>query len=60
MNGAPARAWFNLGIACHRLGLYADALAAYEHASLMPDATIDFDKAAQTMKEYLTRRQGKR
>ena len=56
MNGAPARAWFNLGIAYQRLGLHADALAAYEHAARMPDATSDVRKTAQIMKEYLTRR----
>lgn len=60
MRGAPARAWYNLGIACHRLGRYEDALAAYEHAAAMPDSTSEFKETAQRMKEFWTRRKGNR
>ena len=52
MKRAPARAWFNLGIAYHRLGNYEAALAAYQHAAGMPDATPDMQQAAQEVKDY--------
>jgi cytochrome c-type biogenesis protein CcmH/NrfG len=52
---APARAWYNLGIAYQRLYRYVDALAAYEHAAQMPDATPDMPETARTMKAYVTR-----
>lgn len=56
MRGAPARAWFNLGIAYARLGMHEDAAAAFEHAARMPDATGEIRKAAQEMKDYQTGR----
>jgi Tfp pilus assembly protein PilF len=51
MPHAPARAWFNLGIAYQRSGRPADALAAFEHAAQMPDADADMQKAAEGIKE---------
>src|SRR5438093_6196264 len=52
MRRAPARAWFNLGIAYHRLGNYEAALAAYQHAAAMPDSTKDMQQAAQNLADY--------
>jgi cytochrome c-type biogenesis protein CcmH/NrfG len=59
MKGAPARTWYNLGIAYHRLGRYEDALSAYEQAATMPDSTSEFRETARQMKEYWMRRRGK-
>jgi membrane associated rhomboid family serine protease len=50
---APARAWFNLGVAYQRLHREADALAAYQHAAGMPDADAEMRQAAQQMKRYV-------
>ena len=52
MRSAPARTWFNLGIAYHRLGNYAAALDAYQHAAAMPDATKDMREAANELDDY--------
>jgi membrane associated rhomboid family serine protease len=38
MRHAPARMWYNLGIAYRDNGRYQDAAAAFEHAAKMPDA----------------------
>ncbi len=54
MRHAPARAWYNLGIAYARLGRYDDALVAYEHAAQMPDADSKVQQAAQEIKDYLS------
>jgi tetratricopeptide (TPR) repeat protein len=53
MRGAPARAWYNLGIAYQRLGNYDRALAAFEHAAEMPGATSNYQKTADETKIYL-------
>ncbi len=53
---APARNWYNLGIAYQRLKQYEAALAAFEHAAQMPEATADMRQVAQEMKDYLARR----
>jgi len=50
---APARAWFNLGVAYQRLNHNTNALAAFEHAASMPDADAEMRKAARDMKLYL-------
>lgn len=50
MRNAPARAWYNLGVACQRTGRYEEADAAFEHAAQMPDADSDMQKAAQEIK----------
>jgi membrane associated rhomboid family serine protease len=55
MPGAPARNWFNLGIACQRLGLDEEALTAYEHAARMPDAEANMRDMAKQMKDSLNR-----
>lgn len=56
MRQAPARAWYDLGIAYHHLRKYDDALAAYEHAAQMPDATVEMQEAAENMKDYCARK----
>jgi membrane associated rhomboid family serine protease len=53
MKGAPARTWYNLGIAHQRLKENEQALAAYEQAAHMTDADDQIRKTAQDMKEYL-------
>ena len=53
MNHAPARAWYNLGIAYQHVGQYEDALTAYNHADSMPDTTPEISAAAQNMEHYL-------
>lgn len=35
---APASAWYNLGVAYHRLGRMSEAYACFERAAAMPDA----------------------
>lgn len=50
---APAHAWFNLGIAYQRLNRHQDALAAYEHAAVLPDADAHMREAAHQMKHYV-------
>jgi cytochrome c-type biogenesis protein CcmH/NrfG len=52
MRRAPARAWYNLGVAYNRLHRLADAVAAYEHAAQMPDSTPDMQSAARDMRKY--------
>ena len=54
MRHAPARAWYNLGIAYSRMGRFDDALAAYEHAAQMPGADSNAQEAAREIREYLT------
>ena len=56
MRGAPARAWYNLGIAYQRLGRDEDAVAAYEHAAAMPDATSEIQKAAEEMRFWTSKK----
>jgi membrane associated rhomboid family serine protease len=41
MRNAPARMWFNLGIAYRDAGRYPDAVVAFERAAKMPDADED-------------------
>ena len=53
MRHAPARSWYNLGVAYSRLGRFDDALAAYEHAAQMPDADSQMLQAAQNLKDIL-------
>ena len=59
MRGAPARAWYNLGIAYQRLRKYDQALAAFEHAAQMPDATGDYQQIADELRGDLARRKAK-
>ena len=54
MRHAPARSWYNLGVAYSRLGRFDDALAAYEHAAQMPDADSQMLQAAQNLKDIWT------
>ena len=54
MKHAPARAWYNLGIAYDRLGKNRAALVAYEHAAQMPDADSSMKEAAKDMRNYMT------
>lgn len=49
---APARTWYNLGIAYERARRYDEALAAYEHAADMPEADGKMQQAAQQMKDF--------
>jgi GlpG protein len=56
MRGAPARNWYNLGIAYQRLKDYENALLAYGHAAQMPDADSEMRAAAKEMKAYPTKR----
>jgi len=44
---APARAWYNLGVAYQRQGRYQPALAAFRHAAAMPDATSKMREIVQ-------------
>jgi membrane associated rhomboid family serine protease len=46
-------AWYDLGIAYHRLGHYGEAAAAYDHAAQMEGATSDMKLTAEAMKIYL-------
>lgn len=55
---APARAWFNLGVAYQRLNRNAEALAAFERAARLPDADADMREAAQQMKRYFETQKG--
>jgi cytochrome c-type biogenesis protein CcmH/NrfG len=55
MKAAPARAWYNLGIAYQRMGQHKQALAAYEQAARLPSADNAMRKAATEMKEYISR-----
>lgn len=50
MKGAPARAWYNLGVAYERLHDYARASKAFEHAAEMSDALPQMRAAAESMK----------
>ena len=59
MRKAPARAWYNLGVAYERLGRYEDAAAAFEHAAQMPDATSEYRQAAEALR-YLAGKNRKR
>jgi cytochrome c-type biogenesis protein CcmH/NrfG len=58
MRQAPARAWYNLGIAYQRQHRFDDALAAYEQAVQLPDADSDMRKGAQEMKDFIIWRRG--
>lgn len=49
MPHAPARAWYNLGVAYERVGRSEDAVKAFEHAAEMPDADADMQKVARDM-----------
>jgi membrane associated rhomboid family serine protease len=59
MRHAPARDWYNLAIAYHRLGKRDAAVTAYEHAARMPDADSDMRNMAQQMENYSSRREFK-
>jgi membrane associated rhomboid family serine protease len=56
MRWAPARAWYNLGVAYHRLDRDHDAVEAFERAARMPDATQDMQTTARQMREAVDRR----
>jgi membrane associated rhomboid family serine protease len=49
---APARAWYNLGIAYHRAGRLKDAAKAYQRAAQLPDATSDMQEMAKTLTHW--------
>ncbi|HEV2694896.1 MAG TPA: rhomboid family intramembrane serine protease [Verrucomicrobiae bacterium] len=53
MRHAPARAWYNLGIAYEKAGKFAEASTAFTHASQMPDSDSEMDQAAQNVKKLL-------
>ena len=57
MRGAPARAWYNLGIAYQRQGKYDVAVAALEHAAQMPDGTAEYQQVAAELKGDVQRSQ---
>lgn len=44
---APARVWYNLGVAYERAGEFDNALAAFRHAAQMPDADDQMMRAAR-------------
>lgn len=47
MRHAPARAWYNLGVAYERVGRRADAAKAFGHAAGMPDANAEMQSTAK-------------
>jgi membrane associated rhomboid family serine protease len=51
-SNAPARAWYNLGVAYQHAGRDDDAVAAYQHAAQMPDADPQIQQAAQPLKSW--------
>ena len=53
MRGAPARAWYNLGVAYERQQNYDEALTAFEQAAQMPDGDSEMQKAAENMKNIV-------
>ena len=60
MKAAPARAWYNLGVAYQRSGDLVRALTAYEHAARMPEADEQIQKTAREMKKYISSRESNR
>lgn len=56
MRQAPARAWYNLGIAYQTARRYDDALAAFEHAAAMPGSDSEMQQAADQMRNYCAAR----
>jgi hypothetical protein len=50
MKQAPARTWYNLGVAYQRVGRYAAAIKAFEHAADMPDADDDMREVGKDLK----------
>jgi membrane associated rhomboid family serine protease len=54
MRHAPARVWYNLGVACQRLHHYDDAVRAFTHAAAMPDATLDMQRIGQDLETLPT------
>lgn len=54
MSHAPARAWYNLGVAYQRADRYGDAISAYEHAAQMPGGDNQMSKAADDLKLYMS------
>lgn len=52
MKHAPARAWYNLGVAYSHAKRYDDAVMAYEHAAGMPDADSKMREIAQHLRDY--------
>jgi membrane associated rhomboid family serine protease len=52
MRKAPARTWYNLGIAYQRAGRLKDAAKAYHRASRMPGATSEMQQAADDLKYW--------
>jgi membrane associated rhomboid family serine protease len=49
---APARAWYNLGVAYEHAGRFDAAAAAFEHAAQLPDADSQMQQAAQRSKVF--------
>ena len=54
MNHAPARAWYNLGIAYQRTRRNEEAIAAYNRAASLPDANPQLQQEAQEMATFLS------
>ena len=50
---APARAWYNLGVAYNSLEEYNKTLSAWEHAAQMPDAESDYARFARELRQVL-------
>ena len=55
LRGAPSRAWYNLGIAYHRVNNYEAAAKAYDHAAQMPGASLEEKQIALNFRDYLNR-----
>jgi membrane associated rhomboid family serine protease len=60
IRGAPARAWYNLGVGYHELGDDVSALAAFEYAAAMPDSESDFQRAAREMRAHVAQQKATR
>jgi membrane associated rhomboid family serine protease len=60
IRGAPARAWYNLGVGYLELGDDVSALAAFEHAAAMPDTESDFQRAARDLRARVARQKATR
>ena len=50
---APARTWYNLGVAREQLGQMDGALAAFDHAAAMLDGDNDMQNAADRLRSLL-------
>lgn len=53
IRNAPARAWYNLGIAYLNIQKFSQATDAFQHAAALPDATEDMKRFADIWKASL-------